>query len=288
MQRLAVLCAALALGGCATTASNTQDVDAKILWAGSYLKDFSKISTGTKVVAALDEDFGIEFKFSGVKEGTPVRYRQVTRYPAPGRTLESGEVRQYSEAKESTCKAGNRCMVGWRFDTPDELIPGTWAIEIQVDGRTLASQRFDVAPRTDTKQLPKGLWAADVTYDSLPHESDLFSGTYKEIYTNCDGNPRMWWWRDGKSRRIAVPFQVRSFEGTHVLSAFTKFHGDEPGWVESTIWTLTELREDVFVARLSRSVHNRSYAFDAPQKSFGTTGYGEFRKVDDDCLGLDH
>jgi len=280
MQRLAFICAALALCGVAA-AQPAQPIGATVLWAGNYAGDSDKVSTTTHVVAALGEKFAVEFRLTGVPAGTPLRYRLVTRYPAPGRTLKTGEVRASSEGKESTCKAGGACMAGWKFESADELIAGPWVLEIQVDGKALASQRFDVAPRTDTKQLPKGLWMGEVSLESLPSREGSAPAKVRQLYTNCDGNPRMWVVADDDTRtRLPVPFEVQSFEGTHVLSAFTKQYGDGPGRVENTLWTLMQLREDVFVARLSRSVRERAEAY-------GSKGFGTFRKLGDDCLGKD-
>ena len=284
-------------------------IEATIEWAGLFVtegddgdagvpiderrtsfKEWTKVLTTTQVVAAVGERFAFEMRFSGGLPDTPVFYKVLTHVqPRAQGDSDDGARSQTRVSRTKICMTGRACVYGLRFDTPEEAIPGTWVFEIQVDGKTVATQRFEVARNPDVEQLPRGLWRGGVVWQMTQAKGARGETVEGQLtYSNCTGNPRIWFAEKGKEEgRFPTAFQVRSLAGTHILSGFDMYLGDDPGWVESVAWTLVEIQPELLVARLSRSVNNRGMANDDPLKSMGSNAYAELRKISDACLHYD-
>jgi hypothetical protein len=141
---------------------------------------------------------------------------------------------------------------------------------------------------TQGPALPTGRWSGDVAQTYIGGESDKLPDMQRYTYTNCNGKPQFWSKNaDGQYETNPIMLQPLSYEGTHVLYSFGKYDGDSPGWVESTVWTIMQLDEDLIVVQKSWAVHNRGVRLTDPSRSHTTMAYGTLRRVSNTCGKLD-
>ena len=151
------LCAALA-------ACSSLPQSARVNWAGTYgvtssmrvpneksLSGFSTKTTGSTLLeetsnipAQLGGHFGFGYSLRGGIPDEIVTLRAVVRYPDGGLTNpETGKTALLSEWPQS-CRVGGNCAIGYTFDWPWELRPGTWKLELWQGGRLFAIRSFEV------------------------------------------------------------------------------------------------------------------------------------------------
>ncbi len=67
----------------------------------------------------------------------------------PGGRISTGVTYQMSASGD---RSG---LVGFSFDEPWELVPGTWTFSVHLDGRLLAEQRYDVVASPDPSPVTR-------------------------------------------------------------------------------------------------------------------------------------
>jgi hypothetical protein len=155
--RIAGVAALLTLAAC-----NAQPPEAavgKVVSAGVYgVAGAASATAGAPVRAAAamlqaDTDvvearpgvnFGFEYTVTGLPSGRPAILELVVRHP-PMR-FEDGTTRSESRgAVTATTPDGHYHDVFlFRFDRPDDLVPGDWMLQVSRDGRVLAERAFRV------------------------------------------------------------------------------------------------------------------------------------------------
>ncbi len=98
----------------------------------------------TIIPGRLGVEFGLQYVVVGAPAGDQVSLDFILTYPPPGLAypaspepiLES----RFSRAK----KIADTVYLGFGFENPWEIVPGTWTFEISFAGRKLAEQSFTV------------------------------------------------------------------------------------------------------------------------------------------------
>jgi Domain of unknown function (DUF3859) len=80
--------------------------------------------------------FGVTHRFEGIPEGGFIA--AAIRHP-PAMTADGGTRMDYLLRKEPGAAA-----TGFRFDRPDEIVPGIWTFEFEYEGHILCRQTFVV------------------------------------------------------------------------------------------------------------------------------------------------
>ncbi len=102
------------------------------------------VETTTTIPARVGIEFGLRYKVYGQPNGATIQLKQVDLIPQPGlRNPNTGNTSVRSEIVASP-KVGEISYIGWHFDNPWELVPGTWVMELWQEHRKLASQSFNV------------------------------------------------------------------------------------------------------------------------------------------------
>jgi hypothetical protein len=156
-----VLAAAM-LAMLGNTAVLAQNLEAEILWTGLFgpysrhplpndpLPDVSLSPYGeiprplvqtSRVPAKLGTRFGILFALHGSKKFT-VTVHQVVHYPTPGLMPGSDQKPREKSELDALCFVDLPCYVGYSFRTKDEILPGEWRMEVQVDGINVVETNF--------------------------------------------------------------------------------------------------------------------------------------------------
>jgi hypothetical protein len=94
--------------------------------------------------------FGINFKIvSAPAEGILTVLYKIS-VPEPGLPGDSVKGRRRTLTDRPQCVLGKPCVVGFAFETEDEIVPGTWLLEVSFHGKTLIERQFTVyrEPRT--------------------------------------------------------------------------------------------------------------------------------------------
>lgn len=103
------------------------------------------ISTGRQISAAVGTSFGASYRFVGSEASSGVKYKAVWRIPGPGLSdPRSGRQVKHIEFDRHCSGAGAPCSAGWKLEHPWELVPGVWSLEIQVGGKPVLRQEFDL------------------------------------------------------------------------------------------------------------------------------------------------
>jgi hypothetical protein len=88
---------------------------------------------------------GTSFGVVGSWVGMPSSLLQTWVIPPHGRG--QAEQRQPRESDGSKAAEGDvQNVFRWILEAPEELVPGTWRLELRVDGRDLGSVKFEVRP----------------------------------------------------------------------------------------------------------------------------------------------
>lgn len=105
-------------------------------------RDFALVQRGTNVTARLGTGIGIRYVLTGAPRGAEVEVEVVVRHPAL-RNPQTGRAMSVSSARYARV-IGQVAHSLWSFDTPEDLIPGEYAVEVCRGGRVLTRQVFRV------------------------------------------------------------------------------------------------------------------------------------------------
>ncbi len=156
---------AVALGGCG---ASEESASAKVVSHGIFKVTGAAVAdgavdaagrpvraTGAELEQATDAipariggNFGFEYQISGLPRDRAVPLELIARHPpirgADGTTRT--ESRGTMPVQTSTGSYHNVFL--YRFDTPSDLAPGAWTLQVSVGGRVLAERAFQVVQAT--------------------------------------------------------------------------------------------------------------------------------------------
>ena len=116
---------------------------------------FELLDLTTDVVpATLGAKFGAEFRLRGEPPGEPVSVTIKTLHPP---LPDPSGVMITEEPVPTALILGavpTRPSVYWTFGTREEMVPGTWSMQLLRAGQVLAEQAFTVVPATDARAFP--------------------------------------------------------------------------------------------------------------------------------------
>lgn len=89
-------------------------------------------------------NFGFEYTVAGLPTDRPATLELLVRHP-PMR-FEDGTTRSESRGAvtATTADGSHHDVFLYRFDRPDDLVPGDWTLQVSRDGRVLAERVFHV------------------------------------------------------------------------------------------------------------------------------------------------
>jgi hypothetical protein len=113
---------------------------------GHAIETDERLAAMTRTVPMqLGVHFGFHFTMVGAPAGAMVPLRMVTYFPSPGlRNPQASQPILRHEYTRNTA-IGQPQYHDYSFDSPWELVPGTWTMEIWYGDRKLVSQSFTVA-----------------------------------------------------------------------------------------------------------------------------------------------
>ena len=98
----------------------------------------------TTIPGRVGVEFGFQYVVVGEPAGTEVSLDMVNTYPAPG-LVDPADPKPLLESRYSRKKKiGDTVYLGYGFENPWEIVPGTWTFEIWFEGKKLAEQSFTV------------------------------------------------------------------------------------------------------------------------------------------------
>lgn len=107
-----------------------------------HARDFELVRRGSTVTAGLETGIGLRYQLTGSPKGAVVVVDVVVRHPKiinPDTQLPmTHSTTQYERV------IGDVAHSVWSFDTPGDLVPGEYVIELLHRGRLLARQEFQV------------------------------------------------------------------------------------------------------------------------------------------------
>lgn len=105
-------------------------------------RDFTLVRRGANVEAALDTGIGLRYQLSGSPEGAVAVVDVVVRHPQMVNPDTQLPMTHSTAQYERVIGAVEHSV--WSFDTPGDLVPGVYVIEILYRGHKLARQEFFV------------------------------------------------------------------------------------------------------------------------------------------------
>ena len=101
--------------------------------------------SGSTIRAKLNTVFGLDFKIRGVDAGTKLNLHIIWRYPQPGiKNPNTGKISLLDEYDDVFTAGPNPLTLYWSLSADYTLVPGTWSVELQQEGRRLMYQEFKV------------------------------------------------------------------------------------------------------------------------------------------------
>lgn len=114
-----------------TTAGKTRDISKTTI---NYLNET------TNVPAKIGTRFGYSYQTSGMLSNHKVKIKKVFKHPQF-----KGQKGFTRKSHYTTDDSGSfEAMIGYGFDEPFELVPGTWTLEIWFKNKLLISKSFNV------------------------------------------------------------------------------------------------------------------------------------------------
>lgn len=110
-----------------------------------HAKDFRLVRKSTLVDAGLGTGIGMTYVLQGAPKGASVTLEVAVSHP-PVVNPETKESTTRSSATYERAIGQNHHAV-WSFDTPEDLVPGEYVIELVFEGKVLASKAFRVKIR---------------------------------------------------------------------------------------------------------------------------------------------
>ena len=104
----------------------------------------TNVEATTAIPAKVGLEFGLRYVVMGEPAGVEVPLDFVITYPAPGLADPADPTPLLESRYSRTKKIGETVYLGYGFENPWEIVPGTWTFEIWFEGRRLASQSFAV------------------------------------------------------------------------------------------------------------------------------------------------
>lgn len=105
------------------------------------------VAATTTIPARVGVEFGFRFVVVGAPAGAKVALDMVDIYPAPGLRAPGSAEPMHRSRYRRTKTVGATEYVGYGFENPWELVPGTWTFQIWHGGRKLAEERFTVVKK---------------------------------------------------------------------------------------------------------------------------------------------
>ncbi len=106
---------------------------------------FTLVEATDAIPARIGTEFGVEYRPTGVPDGTEATLSFVFVYPSPGIADPASAKPILSDRFERKKKIGAVNYLGYGFENDWELVPGTWTMEIWSGDQKLASENFTVA-----------------------------------------------------------------------------------------------------------------------------------------------
>jgi len=105
-------------------------------------RDFVLVRRGASVEAALETGIGLRYQLTGSPQGAVVVVDVVVRHPKMVNPDTQMPMTHSTTQYERVIGAVEHSV--WSFDTPGDLVPGVYVIEILHRGKRLARQAFQV------------------------------------------------------------------------------------------------------------------------------------------------
>jgi len=107
--------------------------------------DFKLVRKSTLVSAGLGTGIGLKYVLKGAPKGAAASLDVVVRHPA----MVNPETRETMTRSSATFERfiGQAEHAVWSFDTPEDLVPGEYVIELVFEGKVLAQKTFRVRIR---------------------------------------------------------------------------------------------------------------------------------------------
>lgn len=107
--------------------------------------DFKLVRKSTLVDAGLGTGIGMKYVLRGTPKGAMVNIDVVVRHPAMVNPETKEPMTQSTATFERVIGQGEYAV--WSFDTPGDLVPGEYVIELVFEGKVLAHKTFRVRIR---------------------------------------------------------------------------------------------------------------------------------------------
>jgi len=107
------------------------------------------------VIARIGTYFGIRYRLIGTPRGMAVPITVVERFPKPGVRPAGVDQPFTDDAYTTVQRIGDGLFHLASFKQPSELVPGVWTIELWINGKKLAEEKFNVIlPPIADRQSP--------------------------------------------------------------------------------------------------------------------------------------
>jgi hypothetical protein len=106
--------------------------------------DVRHTETTLTVPARLGVHFGFRYKIVGAPDEATVRITGVIRFPSPGLQQPDAAAPIMKYEYQDNEQIGQIGYIDYAFDDPWELVPGSWSVEVWIDGERMAAQTFTV------------------------------------------------------------------------------------------------------------------------------------------------
>lgn len=144
--RLGVL---LFLSICATSGWSQESkpvpvANIEILWAGIFEGSSHSprlIERTNRIPARQGYRFGVRL-VTHAPAVLMMTFTHVTRYPPPGRRVPGRDTPIKGVQSTTDCLRDIPCLIGYAIDDADEVIPGTWHLELYQGDKKLIDQEF--------------------------------------------------------------------------------------------------------------------------------------------------
>ncbi len=127
-----------------TTAGERESTPGTAAGSNIVAYDQKLLSAGNRIEAKLGASFGFRYRLRCADPAPEEVEVEIEVLHPPMRNPDGGEAQTRSHWRDGAWTARANFHSGWRFDYDWERVPGEWTIRVNLDGRTLIEQRYEV------------------------------------------------------------------------------------------------------------------------------------------------
>lgn len=107
---------------------------------------YTHLQTTRTIAAQIGARFGFRYRVTGTQPGVYAPLKMVWKFPPPGIVGSDPAHRVQREVVDFDATSNDNYVITMSLESPSDLVPGTWTLEIWSGDKKLTEQNFEILP----------------------------------------------------------------------------------------------------------------------------------------------